>query len=129
MGYYNDISNSQYAAKDTALANRLNGVNGHTFLGAFLTGYVNNFLYIGQQLAGSGNSNDTVSGPAPETDTSATRTRITNQSTFNKALVAFNKNPNQANAKALQDAYRNCDNATAESALKTCKKNHPTLFS
>lgn len=33
MGYYTDISNSEYAAKDVALQNRMNGVNGHTAFG------------------------------------------------------------------------------------------------
>ena len=36
MGYYSDIRNSQYAAKDTALINRMNGVSNHSAIGAML---------------------------------------------------------------------------------------------
>lgn len=129
MGYYNDISNSQYAAKDTALANRLNGVNGHTFLGTFLVGNVNNFLYIGQQLAGNGKSNESVSGPAPEVNTSASEERKNNAKNFRIALETFNKTPNKDNATALQNALKLCNNATNRAILDTCKKEHSGLFS
>ena len=38
MGYYTEISNNkEYAAKDVALYNRMNGVSGHTVAGVVLS--------------------------------------------------------------------------------------------
>ena len=55
MGYYTDISKSEYAAKDTALYNRLNGVSGHTVAGVIATQLAPQLLQftIGKILSGS----------------------------------------------------------------------------
>ncbi len=131
MGYYTELSNnSTYAAKDTALANRLNGVNGHTVLGTLLVGNVQNIFSIGEQLAGRGKSKNSSYGPEPENDNSEnTQEKIDNSRAFNKALTKFNKTPNKDTAKALEEALENCDTNTARDALKSCKKSLPTLFS
>lgn len=129
MGYYTYISNSQYAAKDTALYNRLNGVSGHTFLGTFLVSNTTNIFGMAAQLIGGKDSNKDVTGPDIETENANFQEQSKKRTAFNAALKAFNKQPNNANAKALTDAYANLkDNKISSKAYNLCKKNHPNLF-
>ena len=106
MGYYTDISNSQYAAKDTALYNRLNGVSGHTFLGTFLVSNTTNIFGMAAQLiGGNGSSNGDVTGAEPETDTTDTNASSKHISNFTAAMKAFGQNPTKETAQALKKAY------------------------
>ena len=98
MGYYTEISNSQYAAKDTALYNRLNGVNGHTFLGTFLVSNTTNIFGMAAQAIGN---NGSEKGDVT-VDTDASSKNISN---FTAAMKAFGKNPTKETAQALKKAY------------------------
>lgn len=103
MGYYTEISNSQYAAKDTALYNRLNGVNGHTFLGTFLVSNTTNIFGMAAQAIGNnGSEKGDVTGPETETDTVDTDASSKNISNFTAAMKAFGKNPTKETAQALK---------------------------
>ena len=106
MGYYTEISNSQYAAKDTALYNRLNGVNGHTFLGTFLVSNTTNIFGMAAQAIGNNwSEKGDVTGPETETDTVDTDASSKNISNFTAAMKAFGKNPTKETAQALKKAY------------------------
>lgn len=130
MGYYTEFSNSSYAAKDTALTNRLNGVNGHTVLGTLLVGCAQNISSIGEQLAGKKGDGDSSYGPEPQADNViSVKEQANNRGVFNKAFGEFQKNPTRATAKALEDALMNCSTNTTREALKLCKQNYPNLFS
>ena len=106
MGYYTEISDSQYSAKDTALQNRLNGVNGHTILGATLSSNVMGIFGMVTSFAGNNNDagNDVI-GKDVVTETFDTQASSHNVNKFTDAMLAFNKNQNEETAKALQDAY------------------------
>ena len=60
MGLYKDISNSEYAAKDTALYNRMNGVQKHSVIGLAATQIAPQLLTftIGKLLNGSKKADD-----------------------------------------------------------------------
>jgi len=103
MGYYTEISNSQYAAKDTALQNRLNGVQGHTLLGVMLSSNATGIFGLVTSFAG--NSNSDVTGPDVEVDTTDINKSSANIATFTAAMKAFGKTPSKENAQALQNAY------------------------
>lgn len=106
MGYYRDISNSQYAAKDTALYNRMNGVSGHTFLGAFLVSNTTNIFGMAAQIiGGNGSQKGDVTGSEPESNTTNTNERSKHISDFTAAMKTFGENPTKENAQALKNAY------------------------
>lgn len=76
MGYYTEISKSEYAAKDVALYNRMNGVSGHTVAGVVATQVAPQLLQftIGRILSGSEkNENETNTGNSSE---NTERTRL-----------------------------------------------------
>jgi len=129
MGYYTEISNSQYAAKDTALQNRLNGVQGHTLLGVMLSSNATGIFGLATSFMGQGNnSGNDVTGPDIDSNYTA-EAEAKKQHSFNEARTAFNATPNQTTAKALQEAYDANPSSINEKALKLCKEKHPQYFS
>ena len=123
MDFYTEISkSSEYSAKDTALYNRMNGVSGHSWLGATLAVNSVNLFNAGVSLFSKECSEEgNVTGPAPESDTNVSE-RKKNTKTFNQALAAFNKTPDKATAEALKKAYEaDPDNATIARGYKYCK--------
>ena len=112
MGYYLDISNSEYSAKGVAEQNRMNGVTGHTMLGLLAMNLVPQAIgTIGNLLGGNGeNSSTTVdnSNSAEETDKTLEYGR--QQKEYNKAYMNYKANPTNETASALKKAFENLDN-------------------
>lgn len=107
MGY---VENSQQKLfTDTALQNRLNGVQGHTMLGLLLAGNATNIVSgIGNILAGGDKSSNDVIGTAAvqdETDNFNETSGV--KSKFNQAFNNFTKNPSQETAKVLKEIFEN----------------------
>ena len=131
MGYYTEISKSSaYSAQDTALYNRMNGVSGHSWLGATLAANTMNIFSMGVSLFdGSLSNNGDVTGPEPESDNNSIVERNNNLKNFNKALSAFNKTPSKTTAEALKKAYEaEPDNATIARCYKNCKEKVETYL-
>lgn len=128
MGYYTDISNSQYAAQDTALQNRLNGVNGHTVLGAVLSSNATGIFGLVTSFVEKSGKESDATGPDIDPNYTA-EAEAGKQRSFNEARTAFNATPNKTTAKALQEAYDANPSSTNETALKLCKEKYPTYFS
>ena len=105
MAYYTDISNSSYSAKDTALYNRMNGVENHNPWGLFIAGNAGNILNTGISLFNNYNSNSDYIGEEPEIDLTDTNTRSNNIANFTSAMKAFGANPSKENAAAFKKAY------------------------
>lgn len=125
MGYYTEISKSStYSAQDTALYNRMNGVNGHSWLGATLAANTMNIFSMGVSIfGGQGTEKGDVTGPEPESDNNNIVERNKNLSNFNQALSAFNKTPNKTTAEALKKAYEvDPNDATFARCYKNCKE-------
>lgn len=105
MGLYKDYS-QQKLFTDTALQNRLNGVQGHTMLGVLLAGNATNIADIGNILAGGEKSSNDVIGTAAvqdETDNFNETSGV--KSKFNQAFNNFTKKPNATTAQALKDIF------------------------
>lgn len=106
MGLYKDYS-QQKLFTDTALQNRLNGVQGHTIFGVLLAGNATNIVSgIGNILAGGEKSSNDVIGTAAvqdETDNFNETSGI--KSKFNQAFNNFTKKPNATTAQALKDIF------------------------
>lgn len=127
MGYYTEISNSQYSAKDTALQNRLNGVNGHTILGATLASNATGIFGLITSFVGNSNSSNDATGPDVDQNYTAGEEKE-KQHTFNEARTAFIAKPSADTVKVLFEAYeKNPSNINLE-ALKLCAQKHPDLF-
>lgn len=104
MGYYTEVSNSQYAAKDTALYNRQNGVNSHSLIGTFLVSNTTNIFSMAAQVVGN-NGAEKENATELEAETVDTDTSSKHISNFTAAMKAFGKNPTKDNALALKKAY------------------------
>ncbi len=105
MGYYTELSSSQYAAKDTALYNRMNGVTNHSMLGAILSSNTMNIFSMATSFAGNPKPDGDVVGPDVNTenyDAAETQNKVGN---FSDAMHAFVQNKNKDTAKALKEAY------------------------
>lgn len=127
MGHYVDISNSQYSAKDTALQNRLNGVSGHTILGATLSSNALGIFSFVTSFAEKNNSSGDATGPDVNQNYSAEETKD-KQHSFNEARTAFNANQNADTVKALFAAYESSPTNVNLQALKLCAQKSPELF-
>lgn len=106
MGYYTDYSKStKYAAKDTALYNRINGTSSHSW-GAVVSANTMNIFNMAASLFDKyGSNNNDVSGNEPEENSVSTDTRSKNISNFTAAMKAFGSNPTKENAQKLKEAY------------------------
>ena len=108
MGLYKDYS-QQKLFTDTALQNRLNGVQGHKMFGVILAGNATNIVSgIGNILAGGDKSSNDVIGTAAvqdETDNFNETSGV--KSKFNQAFNNFTKKPNATTAQALKDIFEN----------------------
>lgn len=101
MGYYNDISNSEYAAKDTALANRLNGVSGHNpwaVLGLNATMQLTNYFT-------NASSNGNANVPEEKADDNWASNTTSSIKQYNKLLTKFKSNSTQENWNKLEQYY------------------------
>lgn len=101
MGYYNDISNSEYAAKDTALANRLNGVSGHNPWGVLA-------LNAGMQLTNyftNAASKGDANVPEEKADDNWASNTTSYIKEYNNLRIKFQKNPTEANWNKLEQYY------------------------
>ena len=108
MGLYKDYS-QQKLFTDTALQNRLNGVQRHKMFGVILAGNATNIVSgIGNILAGGDKSSNDVIGTAAvqdETDNFNETSGV--KSKFNQAFNNFTKKPNATTAQALKDIFEN----------------------
>ena len=125
MGYYSDIRNSQYAAKDTALINRMNGVSNHSAIGAMLATQAPNAIMnilSGNSIFGnltlkknSASEEEAIQDIQKEQETNQ---QISDIKDFNKARSAFCANKTKANAKALLDVVnKNSNNPTIKAGF------------
>ena len=99
MGYYSDIRNSQYAAKDTALINR----SGNSIFGNLTL------------KKNSASEEEAIQDIQKEQETNQ---QISDIKDFNKARSAFCANKTKANAKALLDVVnKNSNNPTIKAGF------------
>lgn len=130
MGYYSDIRNSQYAAKDTALINRMQGVTNHSPLGAMLATQAPNAIMnilSGNSIFGNLTlKKDSTSEEVVAQDTQKEQSmeeQTSNLTDFNRARSAFCANKTKANAQKLQDAYnKDPKNPAIQKAYKLLQK-------
>ena len=108
MGLYKDYS-QQKLFTDTALQNRLNGVQGHTIFGVLLAGNATNIVSgIGNILAGGEkSSNDVIGTVAVQDETDNFNETSGVKSKFNQAFNNFTKKPSQETAKVLKEIFEN----------------------
>lgn len=110
MGFYLDISNSEYSAKGVAEQNRMNGVTGHTLFGVLATNLAPQLICSIGNILGGGSKEATVdtSNSAEETDKTLEYGR--QQKEYNKAYMEYKANPTNKTASALKKAFENLDN-------------------
>ena len=126
MGYYTEISNSEYAAKDTALINRMQGNDSHSIVGAALATNAGNILNLGMSIFGK----ITAKSEAPEeTNPETVEEKKSNLTEFNDLRRKFLANPTKANAQALQEFYEdNSANNTIYKGYNNIRKDVETAL-
>lgn len=119
MGFYREISNSEHAAKDTALINRMQNNDNHSVAGVLLATNAGNILDAGLSIFGKLTARNEV--PAEENPQSVDD-RKTSLSEFNDLRRNFLSNPTKANALALQDFYlENSSDSTIHNGYRYIK--------
>ena len=101
MGYYNDISNSQYAAKDTALANRLNGVSNHNPWAVIGTNAGLQLVNYFSDVSSKGNANV----PEEKADENWASNTTSSIKEYNKLIRKFKSDPTKENWEKLEKYY------------------------
>ncbi len=120
MGYYTEISNSEYAAKDTALINRMQGNDSHSIVGAMLATNATNILGAGLTIFGKLTAKDTV---PEEENPDSTEERTSNTAKFNDLRREFKNHPSQETARELQEFYtENSSDNTIHNGYKILQK-------
>lgn len=118
MGYFTDISNSEYSAKDTALQNRMNGVTGHNPWAIFCldaTFQLKNFF-----TEMSSNSNANVK--EENADENWASNSLNSIKEYNKLYKKYNDNPNEANWNKVESYYN--EHKNDNSSIKLPQKKH-----
>ena len=107
MGYYTEISKStEYRAENTALYNRMNGVNGHTAAGVIATQLAPQLLQftIGKILSGSGKADN-----EKETVSTEDKQREALQDQLKSALKEIGADDEKGISKAVEKAQSDHD--------------------
>ena len=115
MGYYTEISKSEYSAQDTALYNRMNGVSGHTTAGVVLAQAVPSiFMSLTTKIAEHQSAKE--NGETENTSEDAERTRL--QKELRKALKDIGASDENDINEAVTRAQDARDTAIAEQQKK-----------
>ena len=108
MGYYTEISKSEYSAQDTALYNRMNGVSGHTTAGVVLAQAVPSiFMSLTTKIAERQSAKE--NNETENTSEDAERTRL--QKELSKALKDIGADSEKDINSALETATNNRNTA------------------